>query len=172
MIWLFCILLVTIITFVIFWINEGSINWIDFGDYCFSIFIGLIIGSFLFGILTLFCFVFAPRECFLETNKPIYSLEDNPGINVNFYLGCGNINSQLQYYVATNENGIIHISTINSNIADFLYINNNETPRIEYWKHQYKNKFLRRWFYIDNCYQYRILIHKGTIKYDFNVDLK
>lgn len=115
----------------------------------------------------------AKSESVVISETKILALKDNTSLKGNFFLGSGNINGTMQYVylIETEENGI-QLQTINANS---IYIIQEEkiNPRIVIYRKQPVNNILK-WLWlptIDNI-QKKIYIPKGSIKYDFTVDLQ
>jgi hypothetical protein len=107
---------------------------------------------------------------YMPANK-IYALQDNSAISGHFFLGCGSFDEEMKYvYLEENEYGI-HMETVP---VIYAYVNETDTedPNIKTIEAKYKDKFLQKNFAcLEDC-KYIITIPAGSIKYDFNIDLK
>lgn len=100
----------------------------------------------------------------------LYALQDNSTASGSFFLGSGNIDGEQKYvYMAKTKNGY----RMGSIPAEDCYINESaDKPKIEQYKNGYKSKFFRNNLFFLGDDSYKIYIPKGSIKYNFEVDLK
>ena len=108
------------------------------------------------------------EPCLLEEYE-LYAFQDNLSTGGHFFLGSGSIkNVQRYYYLCNHKNGL----KMESLTTDEAYLNISDSPRIEVYTYEFKNKFLRKNFIIVEDPFYKIYIPEGSIKYDFSVDLR
>jgi len=111
----------------------------------------------------------AQSEYIFKDRYKLYALKDNVGVQGNFFLGSGRIDSDLKYYYLTDfEDG----KKIDSLDVDEVILKQDDNPHIEVYEAQYKNEFIRFNFINFSSDKYKIYIPEGSIKYDFNVDLQ
>jgi hypothetical protein len=101
----------------------------------------------------------------------IYALKDNGGVNGSFFLGCGQIESEMYYiYLVADGNGYKMRKICCDNVT---IVETSKQSRIVNYRMKYKKESVNLWipeFFIDN--KTIIEIPSGSIKYDFKVDLE
>jgi hypothetical protein len=167
--WGFILLGIVIVYFINVWI-EGDFE-LTWGQYVGSIFLGLLLGSFILLFGSMIFSLVLPQEYILESDNKLYALQDNNGIQGAFYLGSGYINSSLQYSYAIKNGEVIHIYHIDVDHSDLIFTK--EKPHVVRYILDYKNKFLKNnMLLFENKYYYcQFYIPQGTIKSNYNVDL-
>ena len=144
-------------------------NWPGFGEWLFAIFIGSLLGIFITLIASGVIGGFATQEYVLKDSFKIYALQDNNGVQGSFFLGSGSVSSNLKYYYAATYEDGIKIYDIDVHKA---ILKNDDNPHIEKYEIQFVNKFIRNNVGNLGDIKYKIYIPKGSIQYNFNVDLK
>lgn len=101
----------------------------------------------------------------------ISALKDNNNMSGNFFIGIGYIDEEMNYYYVENtEKGKI-VKKIDANNV-YIVEDNEEQPRIEEYKAQFKNE---KWLLIaancNNSYK-KIYIPENSITNEYNIDLE
>lgn len=111
-----------------------------------------------------------------ESSIEITSIEDNVASEGDFFLGSGSIEGKLKYFYTTkDEQGGYKVDSIpSSNTTIYMDIKDNENSRIETWKGEPKSGILNSIIgsLKGNPSEYRVHIPKGSLKENYNVDLK
>lgn len=143
--------------------------WDGFWDLILGIVFGACVGLLLLGIISDFVATTAALEPVVLEEIEICAFQDNFSIGGSFFLGSGYVkNEQRYYFLRKNENGL----KMESISVDNTYLNTSDKPRIEVCKNRFKSEFLRNNFIDPQKRFHKVYIPKGSIKYDFNVDLK
>jgi hypothetical protein len=173
----------------IFTILVGVLGMIIFAYYfhrnrfdlpiIFSLIIGIFISTLSLGVLAIIHEYNFPYE-YVHYDHKIYALEDNNSLDGEFFLGCGSFNSDISYYYIM-ENDIDDVGKVKkmySESKDISYIKNtNSTPHVSLYfkKLTHKNRFFRLYKpgkILDNYTYVVFYVPEGTIKNNFNIDLK
>ena len=103
---------------------------------------------------------------------PIYAIENNNSIHGSFFLGSGSVSGKAKYYYISDYKEGKKIYSIDLNKA-YVVESNDKIPCIEVYKSQFTNEWLRKHFInVHEENAYKIIIPVGSIKYNFNVDLR
>lgn len=124
----------------------------------------------LFGLLI--AIALPEKKHYVKTTYIIENLQDNSNIQGRFFLGSGQVGEKMVYSFYYNDNGRIKLEQINSSFASIYYYKG--TPKIVRYEQKKIKGVLINYFAIDAaasyCYKYEILIPKGTIKQNYNLD--
>lgn len=94
-------------------------------------FLGLLPSFLIGGMLSLLILGGAPMECKYTEN--MVALKDNTSISGSFFLGCGNIDSEMTYvYAVETDKGIV-TKTIEKDRYDVYIKYTDGQPYVEYW---------------------------------------
>lgn len=146
-------------------------SWFSKDDSDIYVAKSFIMAVALFTVLSVVVSNFAPREIELKKTEPLYALQDNTGPHGIFVLGSGRVDGEMRYFYLTEEAGGKKLKSIaTENVV--LYEDETANPRIEFWCNRVKSKFLRVSFITSEEEIIKIYIPGGTIKYEFNVDLR
>jgi uncharacterized membrane protein len=137
----------------------------------FGMAIGAVISIFVFVFTYLFIDGNANKIQIVDYTENIYSLQDNIGIEGRFYLGAGRISDDLKYYYIVKNNNQIKIKSIDNSDDLIIEESDTETPQVIHYKYKFTNKIIENNFNASGE-AIKIVIPKGSIKYDFNMDLK
>lgn len=167
--WMVSLLVIDVIIFV-FWIREGEYF---VAPFVFSLMIDLVLVSVLLFATMIFNGyqeTYINRE--IETN--IVSIKSDSGISGSFFLGCGNIGSDVYYYMyldkGNNKYNLFKLQAENSTI-----IESDEKPHIiKYRKIAKPNKFNKYTEFMNEERKgtqfYEIVVPRGTIVTNFKLD--
>lgn len=168
------LLLIVSILFIFLFLKSYS------GDFHWKITVGDIFAALFFGtgfaLITVIIIVLVASST-LETEPrlveeyKIYALSNSVGSEGTFFLGSGNINNKMSYFVIKEyKNGqkIESLKVENS----WLEINNEIEPKVEKYYFIFSNDFARKILGVTiKNFEYRIIIPEGSVKYNFNVEL-
>jgi len=104
------------------------------------------------------------------SSKEIYALKDDGNLSGSFFLGCGQINNDMYYVYLVSDNDGYKIEQIYCD--DVTIVETNKQPRIIEYKKKYKNESIKLWIPEPLTSKIVIEIPKGSIKYDFKVNLE
>ncbi|MBR2246150.1 MAG: hypothetical protein IJ880_03845 [Bacilli bacterium] len=114
----------------------------------------------------------ADSEDYLVETEGIYSLKDNAVSEGMFFLGSGMIDGDLKYYYIVEEEKGLIIKNVGK---DFTYLKetNDEEPNLKVYQKGLKNEWLQEWFpMMFSNKTYVMTVPKGSIIYDFNIDME
>lgn len=155
---------------------------VDYGDLGLNILMGVFFGAIIGGGAMFFSDLVYGKDYryeYIETERQeIYSIGNDVGIEGNFCLGSGHIESEMYYfYYIEGENGGIVINKYNGEYAEIIEKDNEKAFIIKY-KAKYKNPNF--WSYFWSFGDSGILkphnkaifeVPMGTIKYDYNISI-
>ena len=163
---MFSVYLFALIGLIVFIIAEldGGWDWDDIG-----IAIPVIMVSALIGLIIGFCL---PAIYTTEKWKvPLMNLQDHSSISGSFFLGCGQINGQMEYVFYTmEEDSTYRMWEVPYYDAKVKYVSG--TPQEAITKVSQSNTFYNKFVIClspDN-YSYVLEVPTGTIKTDFTLD--
>lgn len=140
--------------------------------FLFSI-AGLVVGVFLYVVIVESYFP-VEKEYVKDWDMPILALNDNASISGRFFLGTGSIDGSMKYFYLYQADRGIKTGYVS---ADESYVNETDTysPRIEHYiQRPVGGKY--RVFLPDPDSQYEdyynLVIPKGSIMYNYRVDLQ
>lgn len=103
-----------------------------------------------------------------ETTQEIYALSDNIGSSGNFFLGTGQVGSDLSYfYVVDSENGK-HIESVKRENA---YVKYGDAHTVTVVSYEFENKALHWIAFSTKDNDYIFCVPDGTITNSFQIDL-
>lgn len=132
--------------------------------------IGVLVGLFVWLIG---CAVITPTEPVVTDTLPIYAMSDTMGVEGSFFLGCGDVDSEMKYVYAEETDKGIKIKTLDADNAYIKYINEGEEPYIEKIEYHHKSGFVE-WLFTPYILHNETFIYvpEGTVKNVYNVDLE
>lgn len=159
------IILCVIICFIIGFIDDG------FFDGLILAVIGAFIGCLVWLLLGSAIGVWLPTENRITSSECITSLHESHIVEGDFYLGSGTINGKKQYIYSVHNKDGYQLETID-NDKNVILGYDDKNPRIEVKTRIFTNDAWL-WFAVPPVQtKTTIYIPKGTIKEDFNIDLK
>lgn len=161
------ILLTIVASVVIVWLSGGDSFEIDM-----SVLMGMIIGGLI--IVPLFAIFFHAAfdsEEYVKENIQMVALKDNMATEGKFFLGSGTVDSSIKYFYMTKTEKGLKIDSVNASDS-YLVEDDSVNPYIEIHSTRFKNEFVEKWF--PNWYSGYTIIHipKGSILYNYQVDLQ
>jgi hypothetical protein len=148
---------------------ESVWDWLWFGF--FGAVIGVLLGVLFSLILMLFVSGLPADRVKVDTEQ-VYALQDGDSATGSFFFGSGYVNGEMRYTYMAKEDGGLRMKQLD---ADGILIKEGTEPRVEKYTQKYTNSSVRFWFgdYPSNSeYEYVIYAPAGTVKQQFNVDLK
>lgn len=148
-------------------------DWLEKIGYSIGgLLVGLIAGiviSLVVNFVALFSF---DTEQVYSHSEELYALKDNSKTKGSFFLGTGNVKSDTEYYFMTKRKKGIQMDSVSSS-STYLNEKDGVKPKIKYYKEQFKNKKVTKWFgdYWGSK-EYIITIPKNSITTEFKVDLE
>jgi len=136
-----------------------------------SFFASVLIGALLFVLLTGMINLVADKEWQNDGYQPIYAMQDNS----TYYLRHVHVgDSNMRYYYMVETSNGLAVSWASTDIS---YIKEtSETPHAKHFKRKFTNKTIAKYFGVVNSSgnDVRVEFHipKGSVKQEFNVDLK
>jgi hypothetical protein len=148
-------------------------SWIDdLADTILHILLGVLFGiviSLFVGVIASFVF---DTKMKLSSTKEIYALEDNITTSGEFFLGTGYVDGNMEYFYVVKDGKGKRIDSIEANKVTI--VDHEGKPHIKVYEPRFKSKFVASLFDVpfalDNYYEF--YIPKGTIKQNYNIDLK
>lgn len=144
----------------------------DIVEGILGFFAGILIGM----LITLFTFVVisanATEVPVQSSSQPLYALQDGSSTSGAFFLGNGIVSGDMRYtYLIQTVNGM----SMETADVSHAYIKEDDKgkPRVIINTTKFKSDFLNNWFPdMLPTETYTFIIPKGSIKYQYNVDLK
>lgn len=132
--------------------------------------IGLLVGFFVWLIG---CVVITPTEPVVTDTVPIYAMSDTMGVEGSFFLGSGNVDSEMKYIYAQETEKGITIKTVDADNAYIKYIDEGEDPYIKKIEYHHESGFVE-WLFAPAALHHETFIYvpEGTVKNVYNVDLE
>jgi hypothetical protein len=162
---LISIIISSIITFFVHKnITDGGIE-----DIIWGVIIGIPCGLLIFLITSVVIngvigIDFSPGE-----EKEIYALEDNLTNKGSYFLGSGSHDGAIKYFYLTKQDDGVVLNSID--VKNVILVENNEgIHKIVFYTPHFKNNNLDKWF-APFGERTKVFIPKGSIKYNYNVDL-
>lgn len=106
----------------------------------------------------------------LEYSAPIVALKDDKIMQGDFFLGCGSVDGDLQYYYAEDSSKGYKVKHVGVDNTYLLF--DDDKPRIERYEAAAFNKKRHYLYAMPNGYYYKIYIPHGSITNEFKVDLE
>ena len=106
----------------------------------------------------------------LEYSAPIVALKDDKIMQGDFFLGCGSVDGDLQYYYAEDSSKGYQVKHVDVDNTYLLF--DDDKPRIERYEAAAFNKKIHYLYAMPNGYYYKIYIPHGSITNGFKVDLE
>jgi hypothetical protein len=128
-----------------------------------------ITGSTFLGV-NIYAQNFAESEWVPTYEDKLYAISDNGSIVGRFYLGGGYVNSNLRLYYMVKQNEGFRLYYANDWQSTIIETEN--TPKVVIYSGRYKNKILRDMAFSNHADHFKFYIPKGSINYQFNIDLK
>jgi hypothetical protein len=171
MIWIIGGIIIGFIVGIIVSINE---EWGFIGGV-FNTFLSILIGVFV-GVMLLLCssIICAPlveTEHVKVKTTEIVALKDNNELSGSFFLGSGCVDENTRYYYMENTERGKRMRDISAENA-YLNESNSETPRIETYQSEWKNKAWNLIAFPSEGGYYKIYIPENSIITDFEVDME
>ncbi|MEN2765755.1 hypothetical protein [Ornithinibacillus xuwenensis] len=169
------IILFLIVIALVVGVCKGVYDGWDLGDkLIYSILCslgGLCIGVFVYlGYMGLVIYLF-DTESVKYDEKQVYALQDNNSINGNFFLGSGSVEGEMKYYYMIETGRGLQMQSASANHS-FINETDNDTPKVELYKEEFKNDFIQwlspAWYITE----YEFTIPIDSVKQNFNIDLK
>lgn len=127
---LIILLIFVILGIIISYKCEGDLDNIWFGAIV-GMLLGLIPSVFIGGIISIQLFGTIPLECSYSQN--LVALKDNSSISGSFFLGYGDINSEMNYvYAVESEKGITTVTIDQDKYKVYIKYTDGQ-PYVEYW---------------------------------------
>lgn len=136
--------------------------------------IGTLAGLAVALLLSVVIDVGSDKQEYIASRHSLYALQDNSGVSGSFFLGSGFINGDMVYtYLVKETRGL----TMKSTNVDKVHIqeSDNGKPSIVIYNKEYTNSFVRLLVgrnTIDSSDEAVVTIPKGSVKFNYNVDLK
>lgn len=167
------ILIIALIFFIIGVIWQSIEFWFD-GE---AILMGILTGT-IGALIGLFVWLIGyaaitPTEPVVTDTVPIYAMSDTMGVEGSFFLGSGNIDSEMKYVYAQETEKGITIKTVDADNAYIKYIDEGEDPYIEKIEYHHESGFVE-WLFSPAVLYHETFIYvpEGTVKNVYNVDLE
>lgn len=147
----------------------------DLADWVFGSFLALLMVGMASFLVTLgvsgIATHYADKKYTVKQESPLLALQDNTSVSGHFYLGGGSFNGSMQYVymVPTSEGTQMVTVGVNQNV----FVIESDNPKVEIYEVKFSNNILN--YFAEPIEQYnrtKLYIPKGSIKYDYNVDLK
>ena len=136
----------------------------NIGQLLIGLFCGLIVCLMSSFIVTSSTYEFSKQE----STQEIYALSDNIGASGNFFLGTGQVGSDLVYfYVVDSENGK-HVESVKRENAYIKYGDEHTVTVVSY---EFENKALHWVAFSTKENDYVFCVPEGTITNSFEIDL-
>ena len=147
--------------------------WSDkLGESAMGLVLGALLGVLVMFVLSGLISSVAERESYQAEEKKLYAVQDTFGTEGSFFLGSGSVDGKMEYVYLTKENKGYLMQSVP--VEDVFIIEDNTTkPKMTKHYERFKNDTLELIFpdLWGDTY-YNITIPKGSIKYDYNIDLK
>lgn len=170
--------MITIVIVVTIFVTIGIIisikrydSYLGMMDVVFRVIISLLFGIMAGVILSLIVGLFIPVEFKrIETEYNIVSLNDGQGMEGDFFLGCGQIESKMKYTFYYQKDDFFKLKQIHTYKAIIKYSDSN--PKAIYFEYEFDFSNVHSLFSISAkpSNGWVIYVPKGTIKNGYNLD--
>nr|WP_156736357.1 hypothetical protein [Mycobacterium sp. E3298] len=114
---------------------------------------------------------FNDQEEYIKEEIPMVALKDNVGVSGRFFLGSGSVDDEMKYYYMVQSDKGMQIQSVSAE-KSYLIETDKEQPVIKITDKRFKNKNLERWFPSWESGDTTIYVPKGSIDYNYKVDLQ
>lgn len=169
MAWIIIVALLTLALIVIGFLEDG---WDAIGPSLGCIFIAGILVVFANSISSLILSQIVDTQPVLAEEIKIVALQDGASSAGRFFLGAGHTDDKVKYYYLEETEQGKHIASVDARNS-YIIESNSETPRIETYKYEWKNKGWK-WLALISPpgRTIKIYIPENSVTTDFNVDLQ
>lgn len=165
------------IMFIVFIIGLSIYFYKELESLPIGIFLGVLCGFLISLVLTFLTMGIidssAIKENIVLSDVQLCALQDNNSVQGNFFLGSGNIDGSMKYiYLTKTEDGGYLMGSVNA--TDAIVHEIDSKPHITKYTQKYKNSDITYWFgdpMFSNV-KSQIFVPNGSIKYNFNINLK
>lgn len=150
--------------------NDYFFSWADkLGAIIIQGFIGAFVSFIISTIVGVIIYSNYSHFTKIE-EKQIIALSDSYGANGSFFLGSGRLENSMKYIYVTKNNEEMNMQTVDVDEVSLIYSND---KKAEKYQTQLSEK-MEFWFGSELAREekYKIYIPEGSIKQEFNVDLK